>query len=1347
MIRDSHAYLLCLSLLCTVIPVRSAPIEHASPLKRFGVENRLSNNFITAICEDPSGTIWIATEEGLNKFDGIQLSSYYKHTGDLTGNGLNDILADRDLPRIWIATQRDGLGYYDYQSATFGAYRHDATNPDGLITDDITHLEQDSDNNLWMSTYHQGMECLDKQTGKFIHYNPETVPGMSSRPIYTFELCADSLICIGHYQHGVTLFNPQTRQVSILRHDASDPESLPSDEVYSIYRDCFGRIWVGTGAGLALLRPATRDFVRIPLPGAYSGSRVYSILLREDGTLLLGLEFNGVFALDPDSYLYGSARHIREGGSLSGTDKLARISVRCVHEDRYRNLWLGTYGDGLSFQSNRQYTKCGTWQYPEQLSENNTWGLCFDNRGRLWAGTDGGGINLLSDGRPVARYKQELSGNAVITACRDSEGTIWLGTYPGTGTIFDYRDGGFRQLSIPGCSADIRCFCENEDQMWIGSSNGIFVLDRKSRRVERQYTTADGLPDNLIRALLFDDKERLWVGTFGNGLAVYDQQMREIKRFTTSDGLHSNEINHLHRDHSGNVWAATGEGIVRLDAQTPSIDTCYRRKEGLQNDHIRAISEDENHNIWFSTNTGICCIDQTGNVFNFDHRDGVTTGTFMSGSVARADDGLICFGSTRGITYFYANQMLADREFPPVRFTEIRIIDNASHTSSNPVVYPVVPQKPVKLNHRQNNFTVLFGVPDYSFVDKIEYSYKLLDTDQEWYMVDAGNSVTFRHVQPGSYRLQIRARIRNQQWNTQIASLEIQIAPPAWLTWWAKCGYLITILAGIWTLMMRYKRRLKHRSELRYERESWMRRQEINDERLRFYTNITHELRTPLTLIMGPLEELENDEKLAQPASRKVGTIHRSAKQLLTLINQLLEFRETETQNRPLSIRHDDLSQCVEETGLLFRDSSTNRATTIELEIEQGVAAHFDAKIVTVILNNLLSNALKYTPKGKVTVFLHTLEEQGIRYAEFGVHDTGYGIKPEALNHIFDRYYQVNDKNQASGTGIGLALVKNLVELHEATIEVESKPGEGSLFRIRLRLDNTYPQSLHPDLLPSEGRETPTQGNFAEPDKSEDSRPIVLVVDDNADIRAYIAESLSEQYRTLTAKDGAEGIALAQESIPDLVVSDIMMPVMDGFELCGHLKQDVRTSHIPIILLTAKDTPTDKTRGYDLGADSYITKPFSSSLLLSRIRNLLDSRQKIARRLVSSDTSKQERATQTLMPLDNEFLQRLTTLIEEQMSSEKLDVAYLSENLHMSSSTLYRKLKGLVGISTNEYIRKIRLHKAAEMLRSGRYNVSEVIWQIGMSSAVYFRQCFKDEYGLSPSEYKRQETGLKDPDE
>ncbi|MCD8167260.1 MAG: response regulator [Bacteroides sp.] len=481
-------------------------------------------------------------------------------------------------------------------------------------------------------------------------------------------------------------------------------------------------------------------------------------------------------------------------------------------------------------------------------------------------------------------------------------------------------------------------------------------------------------------------------------------------------------------------------------------------------------------------------------------------------------------------------------------------------------------------------------------------------------------------------------------------------------------------------------------------------------------------------MILGPLEDLQCDPAIIQGQQKKLSLIHKNTIRLLNLVKQILEFRKTETQNKKLCVVQEDIIEKVKEIGLKYKELNRNPDVTFEIEISTPhTLLYFDPEVITMILDNLLSNAFKYTHTGKIALTVRAVRVDEVEYTEFNISDTGIGIPEEDLSYIFERYYQSNKQRKIPGVGIGLALVKNLVHLHQGTIFVTSKPDGGSAFTFRLLTHNTYPDAIHLDTVPQD------------PEEEKINKPIVLIVEDDHDIRDYIAGELQNSYEVIVAENGEQGVEAAFTTVPDIIVSDIMMPGKDGIELCKEIKSSVATSHIPIILLTARDTLQDKTEGYNVGADSYITKPFSASLLRSRITNLLETRKKIASLIFAgaSFSLKHSIIQDSLNSIDNEFLEKITKIVEENLMDEKIDIPSIADQLSMSYSSLYRKIKALTGMSTSEFVRKLRMKKAEQLFLSGKYNISEIAHQVGFQSLSYFRECFKEEFGMSPSEYMK----------
>ena len=1317
-------------------------------VKQLGIEKGLSNNYVVSIAQDKQGFLWFATEEGLNKFDGTRFITYLKNEDltrqGITGNELNCLLDDPQDSILWIGTQRAGLNAYDYVNNTFLCYRHDGENPESLITDDVTKIVAATDGNLWITTYWRGVDYFDKKAGKFIHYNTQTVPGLASDNIWSVVDGGDGKLYMGHVHHGFSVLSLKDKKVKNFMYDPEDPVSLPGNGVTCIYKDLSGNIWLGTDRGLALFNPEAENFIHFHHSEDGVPHTVFDIRQFDGNKLWIAMEFGGIAILDLTQRMFLSPDQVRFQYIKEGDDEysLSNSTVRCLFQDSFKNVWAGMWGGGINFLSHESsyfnvYSYSPIQHSGSSLNNKTASSVCVARDGKLWIGTDGGGINVFDKGKRVAVYKEEtgdLTDNSIQAALCDSEGNLWFGSFMGGVDFYDVKKKSFHQIFPKDKTGeDVRALYEDAEYVWIGTSNGIYKVRLHDKGIADHYT----VENNLVRCISKDNLNRLWIGTFGGGLGVFDEHFQCVKLFNVTSLFPSNTINTVYMDSQNRMWIGTGEGLVCFPSSQSWDYKVYRSEEGLSNVHIRAITEDNHGNIWVSTNKGISCYIAVKNSFyNYGRWDGVPIVGFMSGSVTHDYDGNIYFGSLNGLCRFNPEMVLAKREAPSAIMTGLRIFVPISERKSEEKMIELHGCPAVRLSYMQNNFSVTFNIQNYALADQVEYAYMLKGLENSWYTVTDPNNVTFRNIPPGNYCFQVKTRIRNQEWADEIASLDIRIDPPVWLTWWAKLFYILSGVSVLYFILHAYKKKLDMESLYELEKKNHEQEQELNNERLRFYTNITHELRTPLTLILGPLEDMQKSNSLSGKDSQKISVIHQSAIRLLNLINQILEFRKTETQNKKLCVSRDNLAALVHEIGLKYKELNRKPEIDFCLEIEQeDMSLFFDKEVVTIILDNLISNAIKYTEKGTITLGLHQVVRNNIHHTEISVSDTGFGIAPDALPHIFDRYYQEGSEHQASGTGIGLALVKNLVVLHEGEIRVESSLNVGSTFYVSLLTDNTYPHVLHADSTEKTSDEKDEKEENTEPVHS--GKRILLIVEDNRDICDYIVESFSDDFEVRTAANGEQGLEQALGCIPDIIVSDIMMPVMNGIVMCRKLKEDLRTSHIPIILLTAKDSLQDKEEGYQVGADSYLTKPFSATLLHSRIHNLLESRKLLAERFNTNSILIDKRAavTESMNKLDNEFLEKINKLIEDRLSSEKIDIGYLSDAMCMSNSTLYRKMKALTGLSTNEYIRKIKMQYAERLLLEGKYNISEVAFKVGINSTVYFRQCFKDEFGMAPSDY------------
>lgn len=1315
-------------------------------IENFHMGHGLSSNYTIDMVQDHKGYIWIATGTGLNRFDGHTFTVYTKYNSGLSSNELNAVLADPIEDKVWIGTQRDGLCIYDYATGEISSY----SSKNGLLTNDITDLTESTDKGIWITHYHYGIDYYDRSTQTITPYSFREVEGLEGY-CWTSEEDGQGNLYVGHDGQGLSIISLKDKKARNFRHDPNDPYSLPSNIVRTIYIDNNRNVWVGTDKGLALFNPQNERFTTFKHSEENEFSllsdQIYDIGQMKDGTLWICSNMGGVSILNLQSNVFASPDEVLFFNIPASNNNhgLSSPNARCILQDAFDNIWIGNFRGGIDFISHAQPLFNNIDYYSDQYGKaeyKQVWGLYADNE-HIWIGSENElaqhalgteGNNILIHKLLGININPQTHINVIF---KDKQQRVWTGLYKDGIAYYDTKTKRFHRIGDSHSKdLDIRCLYEDHDgKIWIGAEQGLFTYQDKWTREDGIVTQ---MTDRNIHGILRDKNGRMWIGTFSKGVNIFNQDNQLIYSFTRGDNkFPSNAVNHMIEDSKGRIWVATREGLILFpDIDNPQNYIHYSRSEGLNNTQVRAIQEDLNGSIWISTNGGISRLDEEARKFyNYNHHDGVPMGDFMDGSACITPQGIIYFGSQNGVCYFNPNELVSNRKVSPATITQFVVYNHNTDDMESSHSLPI-DNKHIQLAHEQNTFDISFNVLDYSQSTQVEFTYQLEGLSNEWFNTMGEHQVTFRNIPHGNYTFKVKARFRNQEWDDHIALLHINIAPPFWLTWYAKLFYFLVVCAFIYMLLTFYKRRLVLESTLKLQKEKEKNLQELNDERLRFFTNITHELRTPLTLILGPLEDLLGDSTLSAKHNKKISIIHNSSLRLLDLINHILEFRKTQTQNRKLAVMKEDISFLVQEIGLKYKELNQNPQVNYHTEIAtEDTELFFDRDMINMILDNLMSNAGKYTAEGDIYLRLRSVEENQLKYTEISVSDTGYGIAKEALPHIFDRYYQANSEHQMAGSGIGLALVKSLADLHEGILTVESELEVGTTFSLRLLTNNTYPNASHP-----EKKESKQQSVIETPEKDTqgDERPIILLVEDNADICEYVQSALGEVFEIITARNGKEGLEIAQKRIPNIIVSDIMMPIMDGLELCRLLKKDILTCHIPVVLLTAKDSLQDKEAGYAAGADSYLTKPFSANLLHSRINNILETRKMIATVVTSNaaQASQEEKETdnQPLTRLDNEFLQKVTEIIEKNLGTDKLDIAFIAEKMCMSHSTLYRKIKGLTEMSANEFIRKIKMRKSIELMKDG-YSISEIAYTLGFSSSAYFRQCFKDEFGMSPMEY------------
>lgn len=1334
-----------------ILQVLALTASTSSIFKNLGLKEGLSNGFVNDMIIDGQGFIWAATESGLTRIAGTKCTIFKNNNSNIDNDGIVGLYYNKESNSIWILFKNGHIDVFDCKTQQFIHFTQK------IPKKSVADIKGAADGGIWIAYYDGTIQHYTPKNQKFSTISNKRLPNIKNG-IRSITDDGNDHLYIGLRIEGLYVYNLRTQKTKYFRHNPNDPQSLPGDNVRSICIDHAKNIWVGTNLGLGLLDPFTGKFKVFKHiannPASLAGDNIHQIIEMNDRTLWIASDIGGISVLDLNLYKNPLTEELKFSQITKENSGLSSNNNRRIIQDSFGNIWIANYSMGIDFIA-KSAASINTLQYMGKALEEVT-GLYCDHQGNLWIGQDNL-MSLYQNGKLMQTWNFSSylsnSSSSIYVFEEDKKGNIWCGTSDNGVLKFNPHTHSFTRINYAQ-NLDVHALCENaQGKMWVGTEAGIFSVENDKINKEQELNRQMGKNPTIIYSIKEDNYGQIWIGTLDRGVFVFSKQMKLIVHLTEKNLLATNTINHIIKDADGGIWMATMRGLAYVqNPLQPGAIKNYNERYGIKDSHIRAISQDKQGNIWVSMFSGIACLNiHKQRFYNYDYESGIPTSNFVEASAVTTPDGTIYFGSPGGICFFNPQQLTEPKAVSPIQIINCERVGKLSDQFASRLISPNK-EGIICLSHDDNTFKINFTIKDFSQEGNVEYSYMMKGLDDQWYETEGDNEVTFRNLKPGDYTFIIRAKLKNQDWeDASTAEMKVVVNPPLWLTWWAKLCYVLLIMGILGYFFRSYQKQLLLRNSLVQEKWESKQRQQVNEERLRFFTNITHELRTPLTLILGPLEDLMEDKEIAERAHHKIGCIHASAERLLNLINDILEFRKTQTQNRKLTVAKANLGAFVREIGVRFKDLNQNSRLNIRLNIKTGVPElYFDSEVINTVINNLMSNAIKYTPEGSITLSL-TMPEDNT--AAIAVEDTGYGIDKDALPHICDRYYQENGNHQASGTGIGLALVKSLATLHQAELTVESEKGRGSKFTFSLKADRTYPEALHKDdnqdLATAENAE---ENETTSKEPTEDIRPLLLIVEDNADIRLYIEESLHEDYRIIQACNGREGMEQAFSKVPDIIVSDIMMPEMDGIKMTHILKEDIRTSHIPIILLTAKTSINDQKEGYDSGADSYLTKPFSAKLLHSRIRNILSGRRRLADYIVQKNISqfetsadeqqtsqkateeKEDAMTCQISNLDKKFLKKLNKLIENHISTDDLDMAFMTDKMAMSHSTFYRKVKALTGMSANEYIKKAKLRHSMTLLKKGEYSIAEVAILAGFNNLGNFRESFKREFGKSPSE-------------
>jgi len=1344
----------------------------------------LSSNVVTAIVKDRYGIMWFATEDGLNKYDGTSFTVYRHIAADTTSLPTNDVVAlhEDHSGTLWVGTNGGSVCSYDRQKDSFRRLPFQKgfdrkNNVIRAITSD--YLGQ-----VWISNVN-GLSVLDPKSGKLTHIplGPPESGRLASKAVLSLFEDSRLRLWVGSAE-GLFLYNRAKNSFVHYLHGPGDAGSLAGNAVRCIEEDANGSIWVGTDGGLSQLLPDGRKFRNFKYGSgkkSISSSDIYSVVADPNGKLWLGTE-EGINILDThsgDIIVYKP-----DSRNIYG---LARKSVRCIYIDDLGTHWISTFKGGINksdINLNLFNLKRSNPFDDQGLSAPNVTSFAETDNGDVFVGTDGGGLNLYDRVKGVFRHfnlrpknSAATSDLAILSLEMSRDKRLWIGTYVNGLFALDIRTGKYEQF-VKGRKGESlinnNVFCLKEDSkgnLWIGTNgDGISVYNPKTKTFSDIHKSGSSegtlrLPVNgYIRAIEEDSRGNIWIGSHGSGIAVFNPRTRSFKLYDkTHSKLPNDVVLCVITDRSKNIWVGTRGGLSLFDERTGQF-TSFSEKDGLSNGVVYDIVEDRRGLLWISTNSGISSFDPKTRKFNnYNAYNGVQNSNFNSGAGLRTLDGELFFGGQDGFNHFNPANLKINTNVPPVLITALKV-DNKSvgPAEESPIHEHISVARDIYLDYSQN-FSLDFVALSYVIPQQYRYLYKLQGFDKSWNNVGSSRIASYTNLDPGEYEFKVRASNADGDKFGEITTVRIHVKPPFWLTIYAYIFYFAAALGivlyaryrGIQKLKNKFRaeqEKVKARQLLEAERKEAERLHELDMLKIKFLTNLSHEFRTPISLIMGPVDTLLSEEKF-ESGSKHLNMIKRNARRLLNLVNQLLDFRKMEEQELRLSLSDGELISFVKDVSELFKDLSSRK--NIRLIFDTRIDCFytlFDHDKLERILFNILSNAFKFTQGGGTIKVGVEIEDGTINTQDSGiiitVSDTGIGIPHDKKEKIFNRFFQ-GDANTSilnQGSGIGLSITREFVKMHGGSISVESEQGKGSTFvirfpfiaeasqeatavnlpraatteQVRIRVEEEKPAILT-------GKETEAEDTLSR------DMPTILLVEDNDDFRFYLKDNLKNFYRVYEASNGKEGWQKALAHHPQIIVSDISMPFMDGIELCNKVKADKRTSHIPIILLTALTGEEEQIRGLQTGANDYMTKPFNFEILNAKIKNLL-----VLNRTLKDTYTKQIKVQAPELVIESQgdiLLNKVMLYLEENLNNPKLSVEDLSRHVGMSRVSLYHKILELTGQSPVEYIRSIKLEKAAVLLEKSDLNVAQISYMVGFATPNYFAKSFKSRFNMQPSEY------------
>ncbi|MDO7171667.1 hybrid sensor histidine kinase/response regulator transcription factor [Mariniflexile sp. AS56] len=1333
-------FLCIMSFFCAVS--QSIKFEH------YNDNGGLSHNSIRHIVQDKHGFLWIGTFSGLNRFDGYEFKTYlstFPKDNKIQNDDITALKFDEASNNLWIGT-RKGLTLFETDIQKFTTFLPDPDDGNSLPDEEVRAVYVDKFKRVWVGTKNEGLYMFFVEENRFKKIK---LDGFN----YIKEIFEDKNgnIWIGSYETAsvakITL-NQKGDVDQVVTYTLGVPNSKDKNPYLNfIYEDAKSDIFVGTREGLYKLKKETNQFVNLFIKDDEIrdslGPYFLSVVQAPDGKYWVGT-LGGLIVCDQlEGIRRGNFK--RHYSVLSDDTSLVDNLVSALYFDNSGVLWIGTE-DGLDkydpYENQFNINKDISRSIGNQVPRIRGFAKTYDNKVIVATRHNGLFVSKNESFNPLYNNQKDIASIYSI----DGK-TFYCGLWSGKVLVYNYVNNTSKVIHVGFEKSPVFAFSDiGNDEIMLGSfGEGAIILNTKSLELNTELGVL--LEDYEINEIIKDTYNNIWFAT-ETGVVKYAVDSKSMVFYKTTSnankGLSHNNVSDIMLDATGEIWAATRKGISFFDTKINDFSPIKEPKE-LAGKWVTDMVTDANGDLWLNmNNNSISRLKKNLKDFNIYHvNSGNRLDVFSSSGFFNFGNSNIYLGGKNGIIYFSPYTIKENQIAPNPIITEFKIqnkevLPGLEINDQVPLLKDLNETKSVELNYKNRNFSLQFSTPSYANEKLNKFEYMLEGFDKNWIAASSNSrTIQYTNLFPGDYVFKIKSSNSDGHWSG-VVSYKIKITPPFWLTYKALVLVLLLLFLIFYFIKKEVKNRIRLKQELVTEKVNRERDIKLNNEKLRFFTNISHELRTPLTLILGPVKQLleEAQESSTEYQKSRYNLIHQNASRLLNLVNQVLDFRKAQTGELKLKVSKTDILLYTKNTFDSFKELAYNKHIEMNFNTEdEAFYGWIDRDKYDKILYNLLSNAIKFTNKyGHVELYVRFKDDKDdILVIE--VSDDGIGIPVKSQEKIFTRFYQAtNSRENNTGSGIGLSLVKSLVELHKGTIKVQSTAGTGSVFTVEIPVKrNAYTKKEVFEFVSSNEneQEVPDYTPVKKITNNVEIKEKILVVEDNLELRKYLIDYLSDYYKVYEAENGEEGLQICRQIKPILCVADVMMPVKNGLEFCKELKNDEFISHIPVILLTALSENEDKVKGYDVGADGYLVKPFDPALLKTVIVNVIKTRVELKTKF--SGEVESEVGLLTHSPIDKDLMEKITHLIEEHLSNIDLTTSFLCNELGMSSSKLYRKIKELTDLAPNEFIRTIRLKKSAQLLKSKKHNVSEVTTMVGFNDPLYFSRCFKKQFGFPPS--------------